>query len=88
MSRVLVSMSLVGLVALSLSAGCDKGNDLAKLRTDGYGCTKAGAGATFIPRPGEHCFVCADDAALSKCTKNPVTSGCKEDPAACGKSAR
>jgi hypothetical protein len=81
-------MSFVGLVVVSLAAGCDKGSDLAKLQTDGYGCTKAGAGATFIPKPGEHCFVCPDDATIAKCAKNPVTSGCKEDPTACGKSPK
>ncbi len=86
MSRAILSVASVGVAVLvASSTGCDKGGDLEKLRKDGYGCTKAGAGAMFAPKPGEHCFVCPDDASMAKCQTNPVTSGCKEEPG-CGKS--
>jgi hypothetical protein len=78
--------TLILLVALVSAAGCTKGKSLADIQKDGYGCTKQGGGAAFVPKPGEHCFQCPDDASLQKCGENPLTSGCKEvDIASCGK---
>lgn len=75
------------IILLVAIAGCtSKGSSLAQLQKDGYGCTKAGAAAAFVPKAGEHCFMCPDDASLSKCSQNPLESGCKEvDAASCGK---
>jgi hypothetical protein len=79
---------VVALVVFASLAGCNKGDSFDKIRSDGFGCTKVGAGAMFVPKPGEHCFVCPDDTSMSKCAQNPLTSGCKEDPNGCGKAAK
>jgi len=78
--------TLILFVALAAAAGCNKGKSLAEIQKDGFGCVKAGGGAAFVPKPGEHCFQCSDDASMAKCPENPLTSGCKEVPLdSCGK---
>ena len=85
---MLITVSAVALLVVS-SGGCSKGDSLEKIRADGFGCSKAGAsGAVMISKPGEHCFVCPDDASMAKCSTNPLTSGCKEDPSACKQPAK
>jgi len=73
------------ILALAI-AGCNKGPSLAQLQKDGFGCMMKGGGASFIPKPGEHCFMCTDADSMQKCAQNPLESGCKEvDAASCGK---
>lgn len=81
-------LPLTALASLLLVVACNKGDDLDRIRKDGFGCSKAGAGAGFVAKPGEHCFVCQDDTSMAKCSMNPLTSGCKEDPSGCGKGAK
>jgi hypothetical protein len=74
------------LFLLALLVGCGKEKSLGQIQKDGYGCTKPNAGASFVPKPGEHCFQCPDDDSFAKCGQNPLTSGCKEvDAEHCGK---
>ena len=78
--------TLILLVALVVGAGCSKGKSLAEIQKDGFGCVRKAGGAAFVPKPGEHCFQCPDDAAMAKCPENPLTSGCTEVPLdSCGK---
>jgi len=70
------------ILALAI-AGCNKGPSLAQLQKDGYGCGLKNGGASFVAKPGEHCFECPDSASMQKCTQNPIDSGCKE--VTCGK---
>jgi hypothetical protein len=78
MSSTLRAFALVILV----SACGSKGSDLQKIRADGYGCSRTGGGAGFVPTPGQHCFVCADDKSMAACGENPLTSGCHEEDCA------
>jgi len=68
---------VVGVLTVVLLA-CSKGQNLDKIREDGFSCKMAGGGGGFAPKPGNHCFICADSDSMSKCGANPLTSGCKE----------
>lgn len=81
-------LPLAALASLLAVFACNKSDNLEQIRKDGFGCSKAGAGAGFVTKAGEHCFVCPDDTSMAKCSTNPLTSGCKEDPNGCGKAAK
>lgn len=68
-----------------LVVACTKADSMETLRTDGFSCRLAGQRGGFGIKPGEHCFVCPDQEAMLKCSKNPVSAGCKEDQNACPK---
>ena len=88
-NRFVTTAAVIAAVAVAvLGTGCNKGKTLEQLRADGISCTKAGAGAGFVSKGTEHCFVCPDDASMAKCSSNPLESGCKEDPTGCGKGAK
>jgi hypothetical protein len=68
--RLLVASAIFALLALSAVA-CKK--------------EEAGGGPDGGPAPKplyckvtNQCWICADEAALTKCILNPVTSGCKQ----------
>lgn len=82
--RHLASLAFVTILLVA----CNKADSLEKLRADGFSCRLAGQGGGFAIKPGEHCFVCPDQDAMLKCSKNPLGAGCKEDPNACPKSQK
>jgi hypothetical protein len=58
------------------SIGCTKTVD--DLRVDGFQCRQGLGGPGSVPKGKEHCFICDDNDSMIKCTKNPLTSGCRE----------
>lgn len=73
-------MKSIVLFAIFAAAACNKGPSLEQLQKDGYQCSREGTSGGFVAQAKNHCFSCPDDASMSKCGANPLTSGCKEVP--------
>jgi hypothetical protein len=72
--------TLLALALFASTSACDKAKT-EKLRTDGFTCqTENQKGGLYVPKPGEHCFKCPSSDAVSKCTTDPLNSGCHEVP--------
>ena len=68
--RVVALIAVVG--------ACDKAS-IEKIRADGFSCqTVNQKGGLYVPKAGEHCFKCPDADSVSKCSTDPLHSGCRE----------
>jgi len=71
--------TLLALGLLAEAFACNKQASIEKLRADGFSCqTVNQKGGLYVPKPGEHCFKCPDAESVSKCSTDPLNSGCHE----------